>query len=122
MAGTLNPHQRAIVEAQREIFNRLCAAFRRSGENPQFRLKIEDVKTELNLPANIFSEALKKFADSMAEHTVVVVEQHGERYITLGESAKFNVSDWNVENSRSMTPSRSTNDRRLRAVAAIKSR
>ena len=94
MAVVLNSHQRAVFEAQERIFNILCAAFRRSGENPEFRLLIDDVRTEVDLPASIFGEALEKFAHSMPEHTVVVVEQNGQRYITLGESAKSNVSDW----------------------------
>jgi hypothetical protein len=94
MAVVLNSHQRAVFEAQERIFNTLCAAFRRSGENSEFRLSINDVRTELDLPASIFAEALEKFAYSIGEHTVIVVEQNGQRYITLGESAKSNVSDW----------------------------
>ena len=113
MAVVLNSHQRAVSEAQERIFNRLCVAFRRSGENPEFRLLIDDVRTELDLPRSVFTEALEKFAYSMGEHTVVVVEQNGQRYITLGESAKSNVSDWiyvprPVVATRSLTPGQST--------------
>ena len=113
MTVVLNSHQRAVSEAQERIFNILCAAFRRSGENPEFRLLIDDVKTELDLPASIFTEALEKFAYSMGEHTVIVVEQNGQRYITFGESAKSNVSDWiyvprPVVSARSLTAGQST--------------
>jgi|SRR6516164_6092570 hypothetical protein len=113
MALTLNSHQRAVVEAQQGIFNLLCARFRRSDQNAQFRLKIEDVKNQLALPESIFTEALKKFANSTGEQTLILVEQNGVHYITLGESAKFNVSDWVYtprpgDSSRSMTPARST--------------
>ena len=94
MAVVLNSHQRAVFDAQERIFNVLCAGFRRSGENPEFRLLIDDVRTELDLPRSVFTEALEKFAYSMPEHTVIVVEQNAQRYITLGESAKSNVSDW----------------------------
>ena len=111
MAVVLNSHQRAVFEPQERIFNILCAGFGRSGENQGFRLSIDDVRTELDLPASIFGEALEKFAYPMGEHTVVVVEQNGQRYITLGESAKSNVSDWvytprPVDSSRSMTRTR----------------
>ena len=113
MAVVLNSHQRAVFEAQERIFNVLCAAFRRSGENPEFRLLIDDVRTELDLPTSIFAKALEKFAYPMGEHTVVVVEQNGQRYITLGESAKSNVSDWiyvprRVASAHSLTPGQST--------------
>jgi hypothetical protein len=113
MAVVLNSHQRAVFAAQERIFNILCAAFRRSGENPEFRLSIDHVRTELDLPASIFAEALEKFAYSMPEHTVIVVEQNAQRYITLGESAKSNVSDWAyiprpVASARSLTPGQST--------------
>jgi|SRR6516225_5343160 len=113
MAVVLNSHQRAVFDAQERIFNVLCAGFRRSGENPEFRLLIDDVRTELDLPRSVFTEALEKFAYSMGEHTVVVVEQNGQRYITLGESAKSNVSDWiyvprPVVATRSLTPGQST--------------
>src|SRR5262249_55031594 len=94
MALALNPHQRAVFEAQQRIFNLLCVAFRRSDQNAEFRLKIEDVKRQLGLPENIFTEALKKFASSTGEQTMILFEQNGVRYITLGESARFNVSDW----------------------------
>jgi hypothetical protein len=113
MAVVLNSHQRAVFAAQERIFNILCAAFRRSGENPEFRLLIDDVRTELDLPESIFTEALKKFADSTGEHTLILVERSGVRYITLGESAKSNVSDWAyiprpAVSARSLTPGQST--------------
>jgi hypothetical protein len=113
MVLALNAHQRAVFEAQQRIFNLLCAAFRRSDQNAEFRLKIDDVKSQLGLPGNIFTEALEKFAGSIGEHTVTLFEQNGVRYITLGESAKFNVSDWLYvpqaeDRSRSMTAGRST--------------
>ena len=128
MALVLNSRQRAVFEAQQEIFNLLCAGFRRSGENPDFRIPVDRVRTELDLPASIFSEALEKFANSMGQHTVIVGEQNGERYITLGESA--NVSDWicvprPIGNSRSVTSAGSTrlsNKGHRYAEAATKNR
>lgn len=125
MAVVLNSHQRAVFEAQEQIFNILCAAFRRSAENPEFRLAIDDVRTELDLTESIFAEALEKFAYSMPEHTVIVGEQNGQRYITLGESAKSNVSDWVytprwVDSSRSMTRTGITNDALRYTDTAVK--
>jgi hypothetical protein len=127
MALALNPHQRAVFEAQQRIFNLLCAAFRRSDHNAEFRLKIDDVKRQLDLPENIFTEALKKFAGSIGEHTVILFEQNGVRYVTLGESAKFNVSDWVYvprpeDSSRSTTPARSTRGNQRHAEAPMKNK
>jgi hypothetical protein len=90
----MNAHQRALYETQQRIFNELCAAFRRSRQNPGFRLLIENVRVELNIPVSLFAEALESFSDAAGEPIVVVIEHHGERYVTLGESAKSNVSDW----------------------------
>jgi uncharacterized protein (DUF1330 family) len=127
MALAMNAHRRALYETQQRIFIKLCAAFRRSRQNPGFRLLIENVRAELNIPVSLFTEALENFSDAGGEPIVVVIEHNGERYITLGESAKSNVSDWAdtpraVIGFRSLTPAESkgvTNGRRY-AEAAIK--
>ena len=90
----MNAQRRALYEAQQRIFNKLCAAFRRSHQNPEFRLLTETVRAELNIPLNLFTEALESFSDACGKPIVVAIEHNGKRYITLGESAKSNVSDW----------------------------
>ena len=129
MALAMNGHRRALYETQQRIFIKLCAAFRRSRQNPGFRLLFETVRAELNIPVNLFTEALESFSDAAGEPIVVVIEHNGERYITLGESAKSNLSDWAdapraVVGSRSLTPAESkrvTNGLRY-AEAAIRTR
>jgi hypothetical protein len=36
--------------AQHKIFNKLCIAYRRSRQNPAFRIRAEDVRNELAIP------------------------------------------------------------------------
>lgn len=94
MELAMNAHRRALYEAQQRIFNKLCATFRRSRQDPGFRLLSENVRSEFKIPLSIFNEALERFNDAAGEPIVLVIEDKGERYITLGESAKSNVSDW----------------------------
>ncbi len=113
MAPVMNAHQRALYDAQLRIFNKLCAAFMRSRQTPDFRLPMESVRSELNIPVNIFREALERFYDVAGERIVIVIEHKGDRYITLGGSAKSNVSDWvgtpqPVVGLRSLTSAQST--------------
>jgi hypothetical protein len=93
MAQGTNPHQKAVRNAQQIIFNKLCVAYRRSRQNTEFRLPAENVRSELNIETSIFVEALDSFIDAKGERIVVIFEQNGEKFITLGESAKTNVSD-----------------------------
>ena len=109
----MNAHQRKVYEAQQKIFNILCTAFRRCGENPEFLFLVDDLRAELDIPPDIFAEALEKFADSTGQNIVIPVEQNENRYITLCESAKSNVSDWiyvprPVVSARSLTLGQST--------------
>jgi len=85
--------QRIVLEAQYKIFNKLCVAYRRSGQNPAFRIRAEDVRNELAIPENVFVEALDSFIDANGERIVEVFEQNGERYLSLGDSTIFNLSD-----------------------------
>ena len=94
MPLAMNAHQRKVYEAQQKIFNILCTVFRRCGENPEFLFLVDDLRAELDIPPDIFAEALEKFADSTGQNIVIPVEQNENRYITLCESAKSNVSDW----------------------------
>ena len=48
---------------------------------------------ELAIPLNLFAEALDGFADVNGELIVEMFERKGERYIRLGETAKYNCSD-----------------------------
>lgn len=114
MELAMNAQRRALYEAQQRIFNKLCAAFRRSRQDPEFHLLSEDVRSELNIPLSIFNEALERFNDAAGDPIVIVIEDRGERYIMLGESAKSNVSDWvatpreALVGFRSATPAEST--------------
>ena len=80
-----------VLEARHKIFNRLCSAYRRAGQDPDFGLRGYDVMVELAIPRNVFAEALDGFADARGE--LIVFECDGERYIRLGETAKYNCSD-----------------------------
>jgi len=48
---------------------------------------------ELAIPLSLFAEALDGFADVNGELIVEMFERNGERYIRLGETAKYNCSD-----------------------------
>ena len=48
---------------------------------------------ELAISRNVFAEALDSFADVRGELIVEMFEHNGERYIRLGETAKYNCSD-----------------------------
>ena len=82
-----------VVQAQYRIFNKLCIAYRRSRQDPSFAIHAEDSRRELAIPETVFVEALDSFVDANGERIVEVFEQNGERYLRLGESAKFNISD-----------------------------
>ena len=83
----------STLEARRKIFNKLCSAYRRSGQDPNFGLLAYDIIGELAIPRNVFAEALDGFADIRGELIVEMFERNGERYIRLGETAKYNSSD-----------------------------
>ena len=85
--------QQIVLQAQHKIFNKLCIAYRRSRQNPAFRIRAEDVRIELAIPENVFDEALESFIDVTGERIVEVFEENGERYLTLGDSTIFNLSD-----------------------------
>jgi len=75
------------------FFNQLCTAYRRAGQDPDFGLRAYDVMVELAIPLSLFAEALDGFADVRGELIVEMFERKGERYIRLGETAKYNCSD-----------------------------
>jgi hypothetical protein len=66
----------------------LCVAYRRSRQNPAFRIRAEDVRNELAIPENVFVEALDSFIDANGKRIVEVFEQNGERYLSLGDLEK----------------------------------
>jgi hypothetical protein len=92
MAQARNPQQ-IVLQAQHKIFNKLCIAYRRSRQNIAFSIRAEDVRNELAIPEKVFVEALDSFIDANGERIIEVFEQDGERYLSLGDSAKFNLSD-----------------------------
>jgi hypothetical protein len=92
MAQTKTPHA-IVVQAQYRIFNKLCIAYRRSRQDPSFAIRAEDIRRELAIAENVFAEALDTFVDANGERIVEVFEKNGERYLSLGESAKINLSD-----------------------------
>src|SRR5262245_12930050 len=114
MALALTPKQSTVVDAQYRIFNKLCIAYRRSHRDPIFRLRAEDVRKELALPQNVFVEAVDNFIDAIGIRIVLQFEQDGNKFITLGEIARSNISDENIP------PTRLTDDRRghLKSVIA----
>jgi hypothetical protein len=83
----------SVLEARHKIFNQLCTAYRRSAQDPDFGLLAYDVMVELAIPRNVFAEALDGFVDVNGELIVEMFERDGERYIRLGETAKYNCSD-----------------------------
>ena len=89
--GTKRSTEISVLRAM--IFNKLCSAYRRSGQDPYFCLLAYDVMVELAIPRNVFAEALDGFADIRGELIVEMFERNGERYIRLGETAKYNCSD-----------------------------
>jgi hypothetical protein len=78
----------SVREARHKIFNKLCGAYRRSGPDPNFGLRVKDIIGELAIPRNVFAEALDGFADVKGELIVEMFERNGERYIRLGRNIK----------------------------------
>ena len=58
-----------------------------------FGLLAYDVMVELDIPRNVFAEALDGFADVRGALILEMFEHNGQRYIRLGETAKHNCSD-----------------------------
>jgi hypothetical protein len=92
--GTKRSTEISVLRARHMIFNKLCSAYRRSGQDPYFCLLAYDVMVELSIPRNVFAEALDGFVDVAGELIVEMFERKGERYIRLGQTAKYNCSDW----------------------------
>ena len=67
----------SILEARRKIFNKLCSAYPRSGQDPNFGLLAYDVMVELAIPRNVFAEAVDGFADVRGELIVEMFERNG---------------------------------------------
>ena len=57
----------SVLEAPHKIFNKLCSSYRRSGQDPNFGLLGYHVMVELDIPRNVFAEALDGFADVRGE-------------------------------------------------------
>jgi hypothetical protein len=93
MVQARNPHQIIVLQAQYKIFDKLCIAYRRSRQDPAFAIRAEDVRRELAIGENVFAEALDGFIDASGKRIVEVFDRNGERYLSLGDSAKFNLSD-----------------------------
>ena len=83
----------AVREAQHKIFNKLCIAYRRSRQDPEFGIRADDLRIDLDIPEHVFVEALDTFIDANAEMIVEVYENKGERYVRLGQTARYNCSD-----------------------------
>lgn len=93
MPQTKSQYQVVVFDAQQKIFNKLCAAYRHSRQNPDFSVRAEDVRIEFGIPPEIFVKALANFVDASGETIVEVFDQQGENYLRLGEVARFNLND-----------------------------
>jgi uncharacterized protein YvpB len=93
MAQPRTSAQIAVREAQHKIFNKLCIAYRRSRQNPESGIRADHFRIELDIPENVFAEALETFVDANAEMIVEVYENNSERYVRLGKLARYNCSD-----------------------------
>ena len=76
-----------------KILNKFSSAYRRSGQDPDFGLRADDVIGDLAIPRNVFAEALDGFADVKDEFIIEMFERNGESYIRLGETSKYKCSD-----------------------------
>jgi hypothetical protein len=70
MAQRITSAEIAGREAQHKIFNKLCIAYRRSRQNPAFRIRAEDVRNELAIPENVFGEAVDSFVDQTVRESL----------------------------------------------------
>jgi len=93
MAQPTTSAQIAVRVAQHKIFNKLCIAYRRSRQDPEFGVRADDLRRELDIPKKVFAEALGTFIDANAEMIVEVYVTKGERYVRLGQTARYNCSD-----------------------------
>jgi hypothetical protein len=93
MAQRTTSAQIAVRVAQHKIFNKLCIAYRRSRQDPEFGVRADNLRIELVIPENVFAEALDTFVDVNAEMIVEVYEIKGERYVRLGQTARYNCND-----------------------------
>ena len=115
MAVSLKPERSTVLEAQQRIFNKLCIAYRHSGQRPDFRVRAEDVRNELALPQRIFVEAMDNFID--ARGVEIILQQDGNKFITLGETARSNISDQDITSKK---PTDDDRPRRPNAVIATR--
>ena len=76
-----------------KILNKFSSAYRRSGQDPDFGLRADDVIGDLAIPRNVFAEPLLGFADVKDEFIIEMFDRNGESYIRLGETSKYHCSD-----------------------------
>src|SRR6266508_1789719 len=81
---------------QREIFSKVCMAYRRSYEAPTFGIRADDLRKELSIPENIFDEALYAFIHTENQMAIEVFQRQGQAYLRLGESARDICNDWSI--------------------------
>ncbi len=99
MAQKKDSPEATLTSAKYRIFNMLCMAYRDSYENPAFGIRADVVRSELEISENILAEALDSFKHT--EQTAVeVFESNGKTFLRLGESARYNWSDWPLNQKR----------------------
>ena len=74
--------QLPVVSAKQKIFNKLCTVYRRHGES-RF-IPADELRRELGIPENVFTEALKSFTNAENQMAVEVIESEGRAALRLG--------------------------------------
>jgi hypothetical protein len=74
MAQPTKSAQIAVREAQHKIFIKLCIAYRRSRQDPEFDMRVDDLRRELAIAENVLAEALATFEDANAEMMIEVYD------------------------------------------------
>jgi len=80
-----------LIVARHRLFNQLCAVYRRS-KDPAF-VRAADLRRELAIPEDVFSGVLISLVRNDATRAVEVLNENGETFLRLAESARFNCSD-----------------------------
>ena len=94
MAYTKHTPELPVVSAKQKVVNKLCTVYTRYGES-RF-IPADELRRELGIPDNVFTEALKSFTNAENQIAVEVIENRskGRAALRLGAFMRDICNDW----------------------------
>jgi len=94
MAYRKHTPEQTVVSAKQKILNKLCAVYMRYGES--CFIPADELRRELGIPENVFTEALKSFTSAENQMAVEVIESKDSAVLRLGAFMRDFCNDWDL--------------------------